>query len=227
MRNQKVPIIFDLDGTLFDCKELTNRTFPLVLQKLKERYSGRITIRSFEHYDIFLGIVTEEIFSKILPDADANIVREAEQLLIEAEHDLIPKSGKLFQGAEQTLRELFDRGHPLFIASNGSKEYVHKVLEAFSLKDFFTGVYSAGEHGTKTKVDLVQTLVETHELEGKAVMVGDRHSDMEAGRENGLTTVGCPYGFGSKDEIEDADHRIEGIEGLVGVIDGLEEGGSV
>jgi phosphoglycolate phosphatase len=214
-----IPIIFDLDGTLFDCKDLTNQTIPHVLKELERKYSTKLHIQKFDRYDKFLGMVTEDIFAKLLPNAGEEIVKEAKQLLIDIELELIPKSGKLFQYVKQTLQELSNMQHPLFIASNGSKEYVHRVLEVFEIRNYFIDVYSAGEYETDSKTDLVKLLLKTHTLNGKCVMVGDRSSDIEAGRMNGLLTIGCQYGFGDEEEIINADFKIQSIKDLILTID--------
>ena len=44
----------------------------------------------------------------------------------------------------------------------------------------------------------------------KAVMVGDRHHDMQAARDNGLPFVGCQYGY----LPHEVDSRISGWPGL-------------
>jgi phosphoglycolate phosphatase len=221
MTQKRFPIIFDLDGTLFNCLELTNQTFPHVLDSLEEKYGESIQIERFSRYESFLGRVEEDIFSELLPGASKELLEEAQERLIAIEYKLIPKAGRLFNGVEKVLEELKTKGHPLFIASNGSKPYVHKVLEAFLLREYFTGVYSAGEHQTESKNDLVDYLLKEHSLKGEGVMVGDRHSDIEAGKVNGLFTVGCLYGFGGEDETADADVKIERVEELVGVVEGF------
>jgi phosphoglycolate phosphatase len=223
VKKQEFPIVFDLDGTLFDCKELTNQTFPLVIERLSEKYGEQLEIKRFQQYERFLGTVTEDIFAEILPNAGREIVNEAEQLLIEVEEELIPRAGRLYQGVEETLAELKSQGYPLFIASNGSKEYVDFVLRDFGIDGFFEGVFSAGGQGTKTKSDLVQALMKDHGYTGQGVMVGDRHSDMEAGANSGMMTVGCTYGFGDEEEIRDADVKISAISELVDVVREIEE----
>ena len=35
-------------------------------------------------------------------------------------------------------------------------------------------------------------------------MIGDRHSDIEAAKYTGIKSIGVTYGFGSIEEIEDA-----------------------
>ncbi len=102
----------------------------------------------------------------------------------------------------ETLRELRERGIRLFIASNGLEAYVKGVPNVKGIGDWFEGKYSAGEFSTTTKVDLVRRLLDTFGVE-TAWMVGDRSSDVEAGKSNGLFVVGCDYaGFGREGELD-------------------------
>ncbi|MDF2721294.1 MAG: haloacid dehalogenase, partial [Paenibacillus sp.] len=100
------------------------------------------------------------------------------------------------------------KGVKLFVASNGLEMYVKDVIGQRGLAPLFTGLYSAGEYDTRSKVDLVKLLLDHHGIE-TAWMVGDRSSDVEAGKRNGLPVVGCEYAqFGKESELEGADMRI-------------------
>jgi phosphoglycolate phosphatase len=80
------------------------------------------------------------------------------------------------------------------------------ILQAHGLASFFEVVNGLDDdHPTKTA-----TLTRTLELLGgldpaKTVMVGDRHSDVAAGKSVGTRTVGVLWGYGSRAELEDAD----------------------
>lgn len=53
-----------------------------------------------------------------------------------------------------------------------------------------------------------------------AVMIGDRHHDVAAGRANGTATVGVTWGAGDRTELEDAgpDHVVDDVEELRGLL---------
>jgi phosphoglycolate phosphatase-like HAD superfamily hydrolase len=58
-------------------------------------------------------------------------------------------------------------------------------------------------------------LLDEYELES-AWMVGDRSSDVEAGKENHLFVVGCSYAdFGNSKELAEADVIIKDFAGLL------------
>lgn len=105
----------------------------------------------------------------------------------------------------------------LYVASNGLEHYVKGIAEAHGMLDLFDGLYSAGEHGTKSKVHLVELLLQREGV-STAWMVGDRSSDVEAGRKNGLAVIGCQYaGFGNPDELAGSDVLISSFDKLLGL----------
>ena len=123
----------------------------------------------------------------------------------------------MYPYVEDTLRKLKEGGARLFVASNGLEAYVKGVAEHHNIAAMFDGIYSAGEYGTASKVELVARLIKDHGLAGQTVwMVGDRSSDVEAGRGNGLKTVGCAYAkYGKASELERADVLISDFRELL------------
>ena len=47
------------------------------------------------------------------------------------------------------------------------------------------------------------------------VSIGDRASDFEAGIKNGFTTIGCEYGFGTKEELSQCDTTVKSVWEIV------------
>ncbi|MNV84685.1 Haloacetate dehalogenase H-2 [compost metagenome] len=128
----------------------------------------------------------------------------------------------LYPGVEGTLRKLKERGVRLFVCSNGLEDYIHSIVTVHRLQDVFEGLYSAGGQGTSTKVQLLRLLLDHFGI-GKAWMVGDRSSDVQAGKENGQTVIGCGYaGFGRDEELKGSDVIISSFDELIGLYDSAE-----
>ena len=77
------------------------------------------------------------------------------------------------------------------------------VLDAHDVRDFFSVVRIRGSSG-KTKTAMVGEIMAAIEAR-PAVLVGDRHDDVEAAHAHGAFAVGAGYGFGGPDELSDAD----------------------
>jgi phosphoglycolate phosphatase len=63
-----------------------------------------------------------------------------------------------------------------------------------------------------TKSDILKRIKST--LKPGIVIVGDRFHDMDAGKDNGILTIACDYGYGTISELENADFHINDINEL-------------
>lgn len=216
-------MIFDVDGTLFQTELIAIAAFQDTLHKLKEEgvYSGDIPDK--ETVMSWFGMTTTDLWEKLLPEADSEQRRRADDLVLQAELDRLSKGqGRLYMGVADTIEQLHKRGISLFTASNGRKEYVQGVLEATGIARYFTALYSAGEYHTEKKEQLVAIILQQYRLKD-AFMVGDRMSDIIAGKQNRLFTVGCNFGFAKGDELYQADVVIENFTDLLHLVDSRDE----
>ncbi|MGG1519654.1 HAD family hydrolase [Paenibacillus oryzisoli] len=202
-------MLFDLDGTLFQTETLLLPAYHATFDALRARglYEGATPPE--ERILGALGMLLEQIWERVMPESPQEVREEADRLLIHYQMEgLKDGRGVLYEGVSDTLRTLHGQGIRLFVASNGLEDYVKEVTKAMGISPLFEGLYSAGEYKTKSKVDLVKILLETHGVES-AWMVGDRSSDVEAGLRNNLTVVACDYaGFRESGELEGAHVRL-------------------
>lgn len=219
-RNERLPkpeaMIFDMDGTLFQTETLLLPAYHKLFDILREEGLHIGETPKEELMLGCLGMLLEDIWKTVLPEGSPEAHKRADELLLQLELEgLNGPEAVLYPGVEDTLQELKRRGVRLFVASNGLEHYVKGIAEARSIMPLFEDLYSAGQHGTATKVDLVALLLKNHGIE-RAWMVGDRSSDVEAGKENGQTVVGCQYaGFGNDQELRGSDAIITSFPELL------------
>lgn len=213
-------MIFDMDGTLFRTETLLIPVYHRLFDQLREEklYSGETPPE--ERILGGLGMLLDDIWKRVLPDHDVTVHRRADELLLEFELvGLKEYDTELYPHVAETLKKLQERGVRLFVASNGLEHYVKEVANAHGIASLFEGIYSAGEYQTASKVDLVRLLLDQHGV-SSAWMIGDRSSDVEAGKENGQTVIGCAYaGFGQGQELEGADRLIASFDELIQLYD--------
>ncbi len=209
-------IIFDLDGTLFQTETLLETVHRRIFQTLRDEGLYVQASPSLETFLGYLGMLLEDIWKKAMPQASSEVYGRANELMLQFElEELARGRGTLYPGVKETLAELRRRGIRLFIASNGLELYVKAVPDLRGIADSFEAVYSAGEYATTSKVHLVRRLLDDFGIR-RAWMVGDRSSDVEAGKANDLTVVGCDYaGFGRKQELDGADAVIRSFPELL------------
>lgn len=213
-------VIFDMDGTLFETDKLLVPVHHRVFETLREEGLYEHETPPVERLLSCLGMLLEDIWRQVMPDSTEAARKRADVLLLQYEREGLERGeGQLYPFVEETLRELHSRGIKLFVASNGLEEYVKGVAEFKGIAPLFDGLYSAGEYETSTKVDLVARLLKDHNIQS-AWMVGDRSSDVEAGKGNGLQTIGCAYAtYGRASEIEGADVLINDFRELLPLLE--------
>ena len=214
-------MIFDLDGTLFQTETLLETVHRRVFEQLRAEGLYEGDAPPIERLLGSLGMLLTDIWKKVMPDGSPEAHERANVLLLEYElEELKAGVGRLYPGVPETLAELHRRGVRLFIASNGLESYVKEVPNERGIGDLFEAKYSAGEFDTPSKVELVRLLLDTYGVK-TAWMVGDRSSDVAAGKENGLVVVGCDYaGFRREGELDGSDAVIREFSELLRLIAG-------
>ncbi len=118
---------------------------------------------------------------------------------------LVPTTQRLFPGIREMLDALHGKAQ-LVIVSNGQDAYLQKSVDAMEVRRYFTHI-QANRPGY-TKAQLIEGLLREIRPE-RAVMIGDRLSDIQSGRANALPTIAACYGYGNEAEYAQADHRAE------------------
>jgi len=210
----KQAYIFDMDGTLFQ----TNRILGHALEdafdflRMNGRWSGATPLAE---YQAIMGVSLPEVWQTLLPahsDEERLCVdRTFQDALI---RHIEQGHGALYPGAEATLHALKEAGHRLYVASNGWKVYLTAIVRQYGLDRWLDGVYSIEDVASSQKSDLVAYILSGHQLT-EAVVVGDRMSDFQAAKVNGLPAIGCRFDFSNEAELEQADAVIEDLQGLM------------
>ena len=103
------------------------------------------------------------------------------------------KKGELISGVEETIPLLFNEGYRMLVASNGAKAYVEAILETYDLKKYFSEPFLYAEGEIRNKTDIVGLYLKGLDY-GKIIMIGDRLTDLDAARVNGIPFIGCAFG---------------------------------
>ncbi|GIQ62083.1 MTA/SAH nucleosidase [Paenibacillus cisolokensis] len=209
----QIALIFDMDGTLLDSGRMSQLTYKETLARLHARRLAMDVEWSDADILSVIGMTTTEIFRKLLPDVPEAVRDTALTVLEEVEAEYLPIYSALYPGVREVLPLLRSQGYRLFVASNGGAKYVATAAQIHGIEEVFEKLYCAGLQKTKSKVDLVAMLLEESKAEA-AVMIGDRVSDIEAGKANRILTVGCRYGIGGNAELQDADAWIDHLAEL-------------
>lgn len=187
-------VVFDIDGTLLDSAPGIIAGFQHALRSVGFPAPDAVALRGD------LGPPVGDIFTSWgLP---AGLLDEA-VLAYRAfylRHGL--QQSTPYPGVLEVLERLREAGAGLATATAKRTELARAILDHHRLSTYFDVVNGTDDqHHTKT-----ETLRHTLELLGRppvqsVMMVGDRHSDLTAGRNCAVLAVGVTWGYGSRDEL--------------------------
>ena len=196
---------FDFDGTLA-------RTGEDIILAWKKTIADMGL--SCPHFDEVFTIgpniekVTYQLFENATPELVAEIT---ERYKPNYDESGFPNT-KPYPGIPEKLEALKDKGAKIYIVTNKRHAATQKIVKAMGWGDFFDGVWSFDSFpGIKyKKPDLLARLLKELNIDpADAVMVGDTKGDIDAGKANGLRTIGVAWGYGSREELAEADEICE------------------
>lgn len=199
MKNKK-HWFFDLDGTLARTGEDIRNAWVGALSAL-----GRDTSRFDEVFSI--GPTIEKITYALYDDASPELVAQ----ILEKFRPLYDESGypstEPYEGIDGFLSALKKKGAKIYIVTNKRHSPTVKICAKFGWDLIFDGVWSYDTFDVKyPKPDLMARLLKELGVDpADAVMVGDTAGDVDTGKRNSMATVGVTYGYGSREELSQAD----------------------
>jgi len=217
---KKVYLAFDIDGTIYDAGNILEDAFrEAVTSCMNEGIAGNVKAPSRAEITATLGYPLEKICLMLFPELNEPARNYLSGRWTGNLVSLIRKNkGELIAGVEETVKQLADMGCGMLVASNGAREYVEAILETYNLKRYFSEPFIYAEGAINNK-----TLIVSHYLkvldESKLVMIGDRLTDLEAARLNGVSFIGCAFGHAGADEIAGEKYIVSHFSEIPGVVE--------
>ena len=187
-------IIFDIDGTLWDSREVVAKAWSNALQK-----DGRHPLRiEPDQLTTLFGKPIPQIFAELLPGLPGEEYTQIAAMCCDAQTDAMrSEGGKLYPGVAETL-PLLAQKYPLYIVSNCQCGYIEDFLRLSGLSSYFKGWLCFGDT-KKSKGQTILALMKQYELK-TPVYLGDILGDALACREARIPFIYASYGFGDVDE---------------------------
>ena len=192
-------VLFDLDGTLTDpALGITNSIMHML------RRTGR-DIPPREELYCFIGPPLVPTFKKVFGMTDEE---GAEALVLYREHFATKGlyENEPYEGIADALARIRASGKKLALATSKPEEFAEKILVHFGLREYFDVVGGASmDEKRVSKSDVIEYVLDKAGAKAEdAVMVGDRLHDVEGAAKFGIPTVGVLWGYGSREELEQA-----------------------
>lgn len=211
-------LIFDYDGTIHNTMGIYEPAFRKAHSFLIERGLAPDCDVSSERIASWLGMNSVDMWEDFLPGLDAEMSECASQVVAESmTKDISAGKAKWYPGAEEALTKLKEMGYKMVILSNCRISYRDAHSEFFETSRWFDRFYDCESYDFIPKSEIIKKVVEDYGNPDNVAMIGDRGSDMEAGRAVEAKCVGCRYGFGTPEELEGVDAIIDDVSELVEV----------
>lgn len=195
-------ILFDLDGTLTESGPGIMNSVSYALQKLGKpaqppevlrKFIGPPLVHSFMN---FCGFGEEEANNAI------HTYREYYQKKGMFENSI-------YSGVEKMLKQLREAGLHLAVATSKPELLSVQILEHFGLASYFEVICGATMDEKRVKKGEIityalESLGLSEEEKSGVLMVGDREHDVFGAKENQLKCLGVLFGYGSREELEQA-----------------------
>lgn len=188
-------IAFDLDGTLVNSALHLMPAYKASLLRMNR------TLPPDEVLLQCIGGSQDDNHALLMPECSRETFLTYERLVAESAAEFAKTRGQCYPHIKEALDLLRKRGYLTVLCSNGTREYVVPLLDVLGLTDHLHAIQKIKDERNKTQ--LLASLIRDFDCVANVALVGDRHFDAEAARNNGVPFIGCLYGLFPK-EIEAA-----------------------
>jgi phosphoglycolate phosphatase len=207
-------LIFDFDGTIHDTIHVYFPAFLKGYQYLVDHDMAEPRTFTPKEVSIWLGYNSDDMWKTFMPNCPEVFQNKAKSIIgDEMRLQLESGNGVLYSDAHDVLTKLVERGYKLVFLSNCSEVYMNTAIKVFGLDRYFHQFVCSGQYEQLPKPEILSAI--KHTLDPEMAIIGDRFHDMEAGIQNGITTIGCAYGYGESEELRQADKVISSLGKLL------------
>lgn len=191
--------LFDLDGTLIHSEAGIVGAMRHALAKMGHEPPSQAVLRTW------IGPPLRQTFPTVVGDDPAAI-----EAAVAHYSDHFDAQGwaeyDVYEGIAEVVETLAARGWTLVIATTKVLPRAQRIIDNLPFGRHFARVYAPtgeGRHSEKAEM-IARALADFGVAAEDAVMVGDRHFDIEGARANGVHSIGVTWGFGGRDELVQA-----------------------
>lgn len=111
----------------------------------------------------------------------------------------------VYPGVKEMLEKLKEK-KKIFLSTAKPIVYAKEIIKRCGLSCYFDALEGATlDESRSEKSQVIKYAIEKHRLDKtKIIMVGDREHDIKGALENGIEALGVLYGYGTKEELENA-----------------------
>ena len=206
-------VLFDLDGTLTDPGLGITNSVAHALAHFGIAVTDRTQLYRF------IGPPLMDSFMEYYGFTEEQAV-EAVKVYREYFADRGWAENTVYEGMETLLAELTAAGKTLLVATSKPQIFAERILHHFGLARYFTHICGVALQAPRgySKADVIREALDRAGVTdlNSAIMVGDRHHDIDGAKAVGLSSVGVLYGYGDR-----AEHEAAGADAIAESVDAL------
>lgn len=156
----------------------------------------------------FTGKPIESIYESLLPESKWGKIGGLVNMARERFEETFLEKSEIYPNVKETLPELHEKCPQLFVATVKPRDYADRLLSHHGIREYFSDVEGSILDAPRelVKSEVLGILFRKHNLDAsKGRIVGDTISDIKAGKDCGLFTIGVSYGDGLETEQERAE----------------------
>lgn len=210
--NKLKAIIFDADGTLLDSFELIYSAYKYVALEHHLQAPTANEVRNE------LGRPLPDIFATFYPEQNISELLETNSRYVAAN----TMKSKAFDGVEELLSSLKDRGYVLAILTSGGPKIVN-ILEHHGIDKYFASIvhHERIKHPKPHPEGFFLAAKECGVLPEEAVMVGDTDVDVETAKNaNAFSSIAITHGYHSVVRLKESepDYMVDSLHEIIDLL---------
>jgi phosphoglycolate phosphatase len=206
--------LFDLDGTLIDSEHGITACVKHALARLDVPPPGDNELRSW------IGPPLRHSFAPLL-DHDAERIEAAVDYYHERFNTHGWREHAIYPGIDVLIERLLAAGHQLAVVTSKPHRHAAPIIAHLPFGEAFLRLYGPhpdSPHSEKASM-IAEALADFRCKPTDAVMIGDRHFDIDGAVANRVRGIGVLWGFGSRAELEHAGaHAIAATPDALGAL---------
>lgn len=210
-----ITAVFDLDGTIANS-----------IQDLACAVNHGLKILGYPEHDIetykkFVGNGAKTLCFRALPDDKKSDADKLHGIFREYYKIHYLDNTKAYDGIKEAVELLAENGVTLAVATNKpqdvAREIVGKLLPSVS---FYKILGGCEERPKKPDPAIIREILEGLPDENTVYMIGDSNVDMQTAKNASVTSIGCLWGFRTRDELvsEGADFTADSPADIAGIV---------
>ena len=189
--------LFDLDGTLIDSEIGILGCVRHALTQLGVAHPSEM-----RHW---IGPPLRHSFAPLL-EHDHDRIEQAVEFYHERFHAIGWQEHSVYPGIEAMIERVQAAGHTLAVVTSKPERHARPIIEHLPFGTSFSRLYGpdpSSPHSEKASM-IAAALADFGAAPEQAVMIGDRHFDIDGAVANRVRGIGVLWGFGTRTELEKA-----------------------